>query len=99
MASAFDEVAIECELADQWIDLAQTQRQLRVMFQIAAHEVIMARSGFQPRAQALSVQAMPYFFGQVQHAEDAALGFFAQVLMHDPAQSTNVRSGGFGTAQ
>ena len=33
-----------------------------------------------------------------QHAEDTAHGFFAQVLMHGPAQSTDVRSGGFGAA-
>jgi len=56
----FDEVAIESELADQWIDLAQTQRQLGVAFQITSNEVIMARAGFQSDGAASSVEATPY---------------------------------------
>ncbi len=52
-SSAFNEVAIERELADQRIDLAQTQRQLRVVFQVAAHEVIFASAGFQPHGASL----------------------------------------------
>ena len=45
-SSFFNKVAIESELADERIDLAQAQRQLRVVFQIAAHEAVFASSGF-----------------------------------------------------
>jgi hypothetical protein len=34
-SSVFDEIAIESELADERIDLAQAERQLRVVFEIA----------------------------------------------------------------
>ena len=99
LGSAFDEIAIERELADQRIDLPQTQRQLRVMFQVAAHEVIMARAGFQPQGASLIGGSDAILLSQVQHAEDAAHRFLAQVLMHGPAQRTDVRSGDFGAAQ
>jgi hypothetical protein len=74
---AFDEIAIERELADQRIDLAQTQRQLRVMFQVAAHDVIMARSRFQPQGASLIGGGDTVLLRQVQDAEDSAHRFFA----------------------
>ena len=79
--------------------LAQTQRKLQVMFEVAAHEVIMAGSGFQPQGASLIGGGDTVLLCQVQDAEDSADRFFAQVLMHGPAQSTNVRSGDFGAAQ
>jgi len=42
-----DEVAVQGELADQGIDLAQAQRHLWVPLQIAAHESVIADARFQ----------------------------------------------------
>jgi hypothetical protein len=44
--SVFDEIAVQGELANQRIDLSQAQRQLRVVFQVTAYEVVFARARF-----------------------------------------------------
>jgi hypothetical protein len=89
----------ERKLADEGIDLAQTKRQLRVAFQVTSNEVIMARAGFQSHAAGLIGGSDPILFNKIQHAEDAAHRFLAQVLMHSLTQRTNVRSVDFGAAQ
>jgi hypothetical protein len=72
VSSAFDEIAIQGELADQWIDLSQAQRQLRVVFQVAAHEVVLAGAGFQSHGASVIGRSDAIFFRQRQHAQDAA---------------------------
>jgi hypothetical protein len=44
--SVFDEIAVQGELANQWIDLPQTQWQLRIALQVTANEVVFAGAGF-----------------------------------------------------
>ena len=61
------------------------------MFQVAAHEVIMARAGFKSQRASLIGGSDAVLLRQVQHTEDAAHRCLAQVLMHGPAQRINVR--------
>jgi len=65
--------------------------------QVTAHEVIMARAGFQSYGAASSWRRRNTF-SKVADTEDAA-HVPRPGLMHGMAQSTNVRSSGFGALQ
>ena len=62
LCSAFDEIAVKRELADERIDLSQAQRELQIAFEIPAYEAVVAHSALQGHGQASSVEAVPYFF-------------------------------------
>jgi hypothetical protein len=44
-----DQIAILGQIADEWIDLPQSERSLRTALQIAAHEAILGDVQFQRR--------------------------------------------------
>ena len=60
------------ELADQRIDLAQAQRQLRMPLQIAAHEAVLAGAHFQSGGAGIVDAGGAVLLGQRQHALNAA---------------------------
>ena len=73
LRATFDEIAIERELADEWIDLAQAQRQLRIAFQVAAYEAVFACARFQSQGASVIGGGHAVLLGQVrEHAQDAA---------------------------
>jgi hypothetical protein len=56
-----DQVAILGQLADERIDLAQSQWRLRAAFEIPAHEAVLGHSQFQGRGAGFLRRAQPYF--------------------------------------
>jgi hypothetical protein len=50
-----DEVAVQRELTDQGVDLAQAQRHLRPPLQIAAHKAVLTDADFQGRGAGIVV--------------------------------------------
>src|SRR5260370_14579221 len=70
--SAFDEIAIQSELADQRINLTQAERQLWVVFQVAAHEVVFPRACFQSHGAGVIGGSNRGLFGEREYTQDAA---------------------------
>ena len=87
------------ELADEWIDLPQAQRRLRIAFQAAAHEAVFRRARFQRQGASVIGGRHAILFGQCKHAQDAAHGHFSLALVQSLTQRADVRSGGGGTVQ
>jgi hypothetical protein len=98
-SSVFDEIAVQRELADQRINLTQTQRQLRVVFQVAAHEVVFARARFQSYGAGIIGGNNAVLFGQRQHPQDAAHRSLSVFPIQGLAQRADMRSGFFGSMQ
>src|SRR5579863_836403 len=98
-SSIFDEIAVQRELADQWINLTQTQRQLRVVLQVAAHEVVFARACFQGHGAGVIGGSNAVLFGQRQHAQDAAHRNLTMFPVHGSAQRSDMRSCFFGAVE
>ena len=87
------------ELADQWIDLAQAQRQLRIALQVTANEVVFAGAGFQSQGASVVGRSDAILFREGQHAQDAAHREFAVFSVQRLAQLTNVLSDFLGAVQ
>ena len=92
-------VAVQRELADERIDLPQAQGQLRMALQIAAHEAVVAHADFQRGGAGVVGGSRAIFFGQRQHAQDAAHGQLSLQTMHGLAQRADVGPGFFGAVQ
>ena len=97
--SVFNEVAIQSELADERIDLPQAQRQLRIAFQVAAHEAVFARARFQRHGASVIGGSDAVLLGQRQHTQDAAHRNWSLALVQGLAQRADVRSGLVRAAQ
>src|ERR1700693_2524013 len=70
---ALNEIAVFGEFADERIDLAQAQRQLRTPLQIAADKrVVIANAHFQGHGTGLLNHRWAVLLGQRQHALNAA---------------------------
>src|SRR5271169_401951 len=98
-SSVIDEIAVQSELADQRIHLTQTQRQLWVVFQIAAYEVVLARARFQSHGAGVIGGSRTVLFSQGQHAEDAAHRNLAVFGVHGSTQRSDIRSRCFGAME
>ncbi len=71
----------------------RAQRQLRVAFQIAAHEVVFAGAGFQRGGAGSSVDATPYFLARTSTPRMRRTATSPMLAMHGLAQRADVRSG------
>lgn len=98
-SSVFDELAVQSELADQRIDLTQAQRPLRVMFQVAAHEVVFARAYFQSHVAGILGGSEAVLFGKRLQAQDAAHRNLAMLSVQGLAQRADTRSCLLGAMQ
>jgi hypothetical protein len=87
------------ELADEWIDLSQTQGRLRVALQIPAHEAIVIRFDFQSSGACIVEASNAILLGERQQALNAADGWFSLQPMQRMTQCADVRSGFFGARQ
>ena len=97
---AFDEIAVPRELADQRIDLAQTQRQLGMALQIAPHKMVIgADADFQGGGASVLDRRAAILLHQRQYAQDAAHCGFAVLLMHAAAERRDLRAGFVGARQ
>jgi hypothetical protein len=72
LRAGLNEIAVQRELAEKRIDLAQIQRELGTVLQIAAHEVIFTRACFQGHRAGVLRGGDAILFGHRQHAENAA---------------------------
>src|SRR4029434_6502093 len=77
-----DEVAVLGQLADQWIDLVQAQRQLRMSLQVEAHEAVLAGAHFQSDGAGIVNAGGTVFLGQRQHALNTAHRGLAVLAVH-----------------
>src|SRR6202521_3093174 len=98
-SSAFDEIAIQSELADQRINLTQAERQLWVVLQVAAHEVVFARACFQSHGAGVIGGSNAVLFGEREYAQDAAHRNLAMLSVQGPAQRADLRSCFFGAME
>jgi len=95
LGSSFNEIAVQRELADQRIDLAQAQRQLRVVFQIAAHEFVFASASFQSHRTGVVGGSDAVLLRQREHAQNLAHGDLSVVAMKGLTQLADVSPGFF----
>lgn len=65
-----DYVAILGEVADQRVDLPQSQRCLQTALQIAAHEAILKNTQFQSRRAGSIASCAAILLDQLEHALD-----------------------------
>ena len=97
--SVFDEVAVKSQLPDERIDLTKTQRHLRMAFQIAPDETVLASARFQPdRARFVSGRDA-ILLRQGENTEDAPNCGFTLCAMHSAAHSTDMVSGPFSACE
>ena len=99
LGAGLNEIAVERELADQRIDLAQLQRQLRTVLQVAAHEVVFGRACFQGHGAGVLRGRDAILLGQGEHAQDAAHRDFSVIAMQALAESADVPARLFATRQ
>ena len=99
LRAGLNEIAVQRELADERIDLAQLQRQLRAMFQVAAYEVIFTRACFQGHGASVLRGRDAILFGHREHAQDAAHRDFPVIAMQALAESADVLARLFTTRQ
>src|SRR5260370_17783003 len=90
--SAFHEIARQRELAEQRINLTQAERQLWVVFQVAAHEVVFARACFQSHGAGVIGGSNAVLFGEREYTQDAAHRNLAMLSVHCLAQRADLRS-------
>ena len=76
----FNEVAIERELSDDGIDLAQPELCGYAVFEVFANEVITA-AGFDSQLASFVAGGRAVFLGVAQQAQDAAHGGLAFALI------------------
>jgi len=87
-----DQVAILGQFADEWIDLAQTERSLRTAFQIAAHEAILGDAQFQRRGAGIVGSRVAILLDHLENALDATRPEFALASVDGVADSADVGS-------
>ena len=87
-----DQVAILSQFADQWIDLPQTERRLRIALQIAAHEAILGDAQFQRRRTGIVRSCAAVLLDQLENALDAAYSEFALASLDGVADSADAGS-------
>src|SRR6202051_4269793 len=95
----FDEVAVQRELTDQRIDLAQAQRHLRVALQVAAHKTVIADAHFQGGGTGPLDAGSAVLLYQRQHALNSAHHGFSVLAVHPAAKRSDLRSSLVGAAQ
>src|SRR5450759_2589564 len=78
------------QFADQRIDLAQAQRQLRISFQVAAHEAVLTGAHFERGGAGIVDAGDAVFIGQRQHAQNAAHRGLALLAVHAAAERADL---------
>jgi hypothetical protein len=99
LGSVFNQVAVESQLANERIDLAQAERRRRAPFQVTPHETVFAHAQFERRRTGLVHGGRSVFLGQRKHAQDAAQRHRSFAVVHISAQRTDVPSGLLGSMQ
>src|ERR1039458_1242750 len=94
-----DEVAVLHQLADQGIDLLQTEWGLGAAFQIAADKAIFLDSHFQRSGAGLIDRRGAVLLSQRKNAQDAAHTDLALLAMDGVAERSDVRPGATGPPQ
>src|SRR5579863_1811215 len=94
-----NQVAILGQLADERIDLAQSQWRLRAAFEIPANETVLGHSQFQGRGTGFLRGGTAILLGQREQAHYAAQSGFALALMDHVADSADVLSCLVGSLQ
>jgi PAS domain-containing protein len=94
-----DEVAVLHQLADQGIDLLQTEWGLGAAFQIAADKAIFLDSHFQRSGAGLIDRRGAVLLSQRKNAQDAAHTDLALLAMDGVAERSDVRAGATGPPQ
>ena len=93
LGSFFDEVAVKTELADQRIDLPESQRWFRCALQIAAHKAIVESLHFQSCGAGIFNAGHTILLNERQYALNAADGCFGLQLKQGFRELTDVRPG------
>src|SRR6266702_3442711 len=93
LSSVVDEVAVLHQLADQGIDLLQTEWGLRAAFQIAADETVFLHSHFQRSSAGFIDRRGAVLLGQREDAQDSAHTNFALLAVDGIAERADVRPG------
>jgi hypothetical protein len=86
LGAGLNEIAVERELTDERIDLAEMQRQLRTVFQVAAHEMVFRRACFQGHGAGVLRGRYAILLGHREHAQDAAHRDFPVIAMQALAE-------------
>ena len=89
-----DEIAVQGELADERIDLAEREGQRRLPLQVAAQEAVRHHTEFERGAGGILDDGWAVFLRQGKDAEDAADGDGPVVLMQVVAERADGRSRG-----
>src|ERR1035441_2993801 len=95
----FDEVAVLGQLADQWIDLVQAQRQLRMSLQVAAYEAVFIGAHFERRGAGMSTLATPYFLASDNTPRMRRTCGLAVLAVQTAAERADLLTGVIGAAQ
>src|SRR5271170_3254880 len=98
-SSVIDEIAVQSELADQRIHLTQTQRQLWIVLQVAAYEVVLAGARFQSHGAGIIGGSHAVLFGEREYAQDAAHRNLPMLSVQGLTQRADLRSCCFGTME
>ena len=72
LGSFFDEVAVKTELADQGIDLPETERWVGCALQVAAHEAVVESLHFQSRGAGIFNAGDTILLNERKYALNAA---------------------------
>src|SRR5580700_6774531 len=92
LCTFFNEVAVESELANQWIDLPQADRRLRTALQITANETEIENFQFQSGGTGIVDAGHAVFFGEGEKPQYAAHGGFGLPFQQSFRELADVRS-------
>ncbi len=91
--SFFDEVTVKTELANQRVDLPETERRVGCALQIAAHEAIVESLHLQSCGAGVFDAGNAVLLNERKQALNAANGGFSLQLKQGFRELTDVRSG------
>ena len=94
----FNDVAIQRELADQRIHLAQRKRRRAFPFEVAANEMVLEYLDFDRHGTGVVGRGRAKLFCAGKNALNAAHRFLPFLLVHGPAQKANPIAGVAGTS-
>lgn len=95
----FDEVAIDGQLADQRVDLAQGQRQGRAPLEVAPHEAVLGSAHVESQRGGIFDHGHAVLLHQSEHAEDVPDAKVAAGAVDTRAELADVLTGVPGARQ